>query len=61
MMYTPIKYHRNVPKHQKKKKPDLKKYDPPMRMRFKKSDEKKGGDLSREKNGRKKIKDGELG
>ena len=31
-----------------------------MRKRFKKSDEKKGGDLSREKkeNGRKKIKDG---
>lgn len=43
-----------------KKMPDLKKYDPPMRIRFKKSDENKGGDLSREKNGRKKITDREL-
>lgn len=42
MVNKPIKYHRNVPKHQKRKKPDLQKYDPPMRMRFKKSDEKRG-------------------
>lgn len=51
-----------TPKKKEKKEPDLKKYDPPMRMRFKKSDEKKGGDLSREKKWeeKKKIKDGEL-
>lgn len=41
------------PNTKKEKKPDLKKYDPPMRMRLNKSDEKKGGDLSREKNGKK--------
>lgn len=41
-----------------KKNPDLKKYDPPMRTRIKKSDEKKG----EKKNGKeKKMKDGELG
>lgn len=47
------------PQTPKKKSAWPKKYDPPMRKRFKESDEKKGGDLSREKkkkNGRKKKK-----
>lgn len=35
--------------------PDLKKYDPPMRMRFKKSDEKRGRSF-KEKKGRKNFK-----
>lgn len=50
------------PQTPKKKKPDLKKYDPPMRMRINKTDEKRGRSFKGEKKkGMKKIKDGELG